>query len=197
MARTFWKQKCRGTRRDGSPCTNWAMDYQTTCRMHGGSSPQAKHAAAVRRAIDKAGRKVKSSEAVLDPYTKRAQLNGRLLSLEDILWNKVESGDFEKADVAAYLKVAQEAGAGLDAQGRAALDEKRFALSAIQVKQAGALTKRAFAILVAEVKAALPPVTHKTLDQILQTGTPHAFKQAAKELEAGEHSETSGGLAQA
>jgi len=138
---------------------------------------------------------VKSSEAVLDPYTKRAQLNGRLLSLEDILWDKVESGDFEKADVAAYLKVAQEAGAGLDAQGRAALDEKRFALSAIQVKQAGELTKRAFAILIAQAKHSLPPDTHHTLDQVLRDHTPQAFKQAAKELEAGEQSETNVGLA--
>lgn len=41
--------RCRAHRRDGSPCGSWAVQDSTTCRMHGGTSPQARKAAARRR----------------------------------------------------------------------------------------------------------------------------------------------------
>lgn len=41
--------RCRAHRRDGSPCGAWAVQDSTTCRMHGGTSPQARKAAARRR----------------------------------------------------------------------------------------------------------------------------------------------------
>jgi len=39
---------CTATRRDGSPCTNFAVSGATVCRMHGGSAPQVRRAAQVR-----------------------------------------------------------------------------------------------------------------------------------------------------
>lgn len=39
---------CTATRRDGSPCTNFARQASTVCRMHGGSAPQVRRAAQVR-----------------------------------------------------------------------------------------------------------------------------------------------------
>lgn len=41
---------CAGHRRDGAPCGNHPMTDQRTCRMHGGSSPVARRAAARRGA---------------------------------------------------------------------------------------------------------------------------------------------------
>ena len=37
--------QCRATRRDGEDSRNWPMRGQAVCRMHGGSSPQARRAA--------------------------------------------------------------------------------------------------------------------------------------------------------
>lgn len=39
---------CTATRRDGSQCTNFAINGATVCRMHGGSAPQVRRAAQVR-----------------------------------------------------------------------------------------------------------------------------------------------------
>lgn len=50
MARRSWRHRCGRRRRDGKPCRGWAMTGSLTCRMHGGSSPQARRAAQVRLA---------------------------------------------------------------------------------------------------------------------------------------------------
>src|SRR5687768_5899401 len=42
--------KCRGTRRDGTPCQSWAAKGGVVCRLHGGAAPAAKAAAVKRRA---------------------------------------------------------------------------------------------------------------------------------------------------
>lgn len=39
---------CTATRRDGTPCTNFAINGAKVCRMHGGSAPQVRAAAQVR-----------------------------------------------------------------------------------------------------------------------------------------------------
>lgn len=41
-------RRCGARRRDGEPCANYPMRGQARCRMHGGSSPQARRAAARR-----------------------------------------------------------------------------------------------------------------------------------------------------
>lgn len=45
---------CRGHKRSGPPCTNPPMHGQLVCRMHGGSSPQARTAASRRLALGEA-----------------------------------------------------------------------------------------------------------------------------------------------
>ena len=42
---------CKGHKKDGSPCGNYALKGQLVCRMHGGASPQAKAAAERRLAL--------------------------------------------------------------------------------------------------------------------------------------------------
>jgi hypothetical protein len=39
---------CTATRRDGEPCTNYAIKGATVCRKHGGGAPQVRRAAQVR-----------------------------------------------------------------------------------------------------------------------------------------------------
>lgn len=40
-----WAVKCRGHRRDGSPCGRWAIRGGYVCPKHGGASPQARRKA--------------------------------------------------------------------------------------------------------------------------------------------------------
>lgn len=51
---TITTVKCRARNRQGRSCGNYAMAGQLVCRLHGGASPQAKAAAAVRLAEQKA-----------------------------------------------------------------------------------------------------------------------------------------------
>ena len=46
--------KCQGHKANGQPCPSWAMKGQLVCYKHGGASPQAKAAAQVRLAEQKA-----------------------------------------------------------------------------------------------------------------------------------------------
>jgi hypothetical protein len=38
------KIKCRASKKDGSPCTNWAIIGALVCRMHGGGAPHVREA---------------------------------------------------------------------------------------------------------------------------------------------------------
>lgn len=40
--------RCTARRKNGEPCTNWAMLGTNVCRMHGGAAPQVRRAAQVR-----------------------------------------------------------------------------------------------------------------------------------------------------
>lgn len=40
--------RCTARRKNGEPCTNWAIKGANVCRMHGGGAPQVKRAAMVR-----------------------------------------------------------------------------------------------------------------------------------------------------
>ena len=45
------KRYCKGHKKDGSPCGNYAMKGQLVCRSHDGASPQARAAAERRMAL--------------------------------------------------------------------------------------------------------------------------------------------------
>lgn len=75
-------RQCKGTRRDGSRCTAPPMKGQLVCRMHGGSSPQARAKAAVRQreqAIDDTLGKL-GYAPVEDPLSALADLAGEVLA---------------------------------------------------------------------------------------------------------------------
>jgi hypothetical protein len=54
VARKRQARKCKGHRRDGEPCGNYAMTGGLVCTMHGGKSPQALAAAERRVTEEKA-----------------------------------------------------------------------------------------------------------------------------------------------
>ena len=51
--------RCAAKRRNGEGCGAWAVKGATVCRMHGGSSPQARQAAARRVQEEKAAKEAK------------------------------------------------------------------------------------------------------------------------------------------
>lgn len=59
--------KCRARKRDGTPCSAWAIRGATVCRVHGGRAPQVKRAAARNVALARAGRMVELSGVDMDP----------------------------------------------------------------------------------------------------------------------------------
>jgi hypothetical protein len=46
-------RRCDAPCKDGHACRSWRMRYQRRCRMHGGSSPQARRKAKQREASQK------------------------------------------------------------------------------------------------------------------------------------------------
>jgi hypothetical protein len=182
MVRTFWKQKCQATcSQSGLPCKNWAMDHQTVCDSHGGQAPQNKHAALVRKRLDQAGRRVKNADPILDPYWELALLNGKKLAVANSQWDKIAAGNADKVDIDAFLKAANDAERGLDTQGRAAMDERRFLVQHKIQGQVGQVLQLAWANTIVEAKRLLPPDTHPLLDQVLRDHTRTAFEDAVSE----------------
>lgn len=43
-----WAVRCRGRRRDGTPCKRWATRGAFVCRSHGAGAPQVRRAAEAR-----------------------------------------------------------------------------------------------------------------------------------------------------
>lgn len=65
MATNPDKRRCAAKRTNGEPCNNWAMKGMKVCRNHGGSSPQAKRAAAKRLELERAQREAERAVKTL------------------------------------------------------------------------------------------------------------------------------------
>lgn len=82
--------RCTAHTRGGKPCGQPRMDGQTVCRMHGGSSPQARAAAEQRQLVAAADRVVSDlwvgldqATPVKDPVASMERLAGALEQLVD------------------------------------------------------------------------------------------------------------------
>lgn len=90
--------RCRGHRRDGRPCTNWPLEGQRVCRMHGGSAPQSIAAAEQRQAekaanaeIDRLWLGFANAQPVTDPVASLQRLAGALEEMTDTVGRKVNA----------------------------------------------------------------------------------------------------------
>lgn len=182
--------RCDATTRDGSPCRNWAMAGQRRCRMHGGSSPQAKRRAAERIAA----RQVEADlvavlaheglNAVDDPFEELGRLASESIAFKDALAARVNALREEvryradgagteqlRAEVALYERAMDRTGRFLDALVRNGFEERRTQLSESQGRViAGAIQQILVRlVLTAEQQALVPTVVPEVL-RSLPTG---------------------------
>src|SRR5438105_32638 len=80
------------SRRTGKPCGAWPIKGGTVCRLHGGSSPQARARAAARVAEQQAQAAVRKLEITptADPLTALGLVAGELIALKDHLRTEFE-----------------------------------------------------------------------------------------------------------
>lgn len=93
MAKKRQARKCKGTRTNGQPCGNWAMNGSTVCHSHGGRAPQVKAAAAARMAEERVERLLYryQAEPTADPLEALQRLAGRALAMEQAIGNLVNN----------------------------------------------------------------------------------------------------------
>lgn len=140
---------CTSHRRDGGPCRNFPMHGQRVCRMHGGSSPRAKAAAARRVAEAQAEALLEviwnpDASPVEDNVSAMKRLAGQLTHAVDVLGGRLGGDDLDGATSIAWGKVLRELRQLLVAMERLGI-EQRY----VELQQAQA------AIVVAAVRHAL------------------------------------------
>lgn len=82
MARVRQARRCRAKRKNGEPCRAFAIAGGYVCRMHGGASPRAIHAAYVRRFEADVNRKFASEYARWQREVRAWQIRRILVTAE-------------------------------------------------------------------------------------------------------------------
>lgn len=80
MSRLPWARKCSARCSDGSPCGAWAIRGGTVCKVHGGSAPQVRAAAARRLFELRMARHAEHWEAMSEH--RRNEITSTLLGLD-------------------------------------------------------------------------------------------------------------------
>jgi len=93
MASRRQARKCKGHKKDGSPCVNWAMTGQLVCHAHGGRAAQNKAKGAERVAEQQARKELARLDVppVDDPLTEIARVAGQVVAWKDVLAEKVNA----------------------------------------------------------------------------------------------------------
>lgn len=119
--------------RKGQPCRKAPIDGATVCRSHGGASPQAKAAAAQRKAEAKARLKLgDAGEAVTDPIGKLMGIAGRAVAFMEQLGARVDQLTFAtgddraeaRADIVVYGRSIKDAGSLVESIIRMGIAER-------------------------------------------------------------------------
>jgi hypothetical protein len=140
---------CGARRRDGGACTNPPMNGGERCRMHGGSSPQAK-AAAERRQIEAGALALLADldvDPVGDPLAALLRLGGQVISwqaatarlvneLESIRYRAGNGTEQLRAEVVLFERATDRACQVLATIARLNIDER---LAAVSERQAEAV----------------------------------------------------------
>lgn len=137
--------QCKATARTGAQCSNPPIRGGTVCRMHGGSSPAVKAAAARRlevAAVDADVAAVIASqglEGVTDPLEALARLTTETLAMKSALAARVNAlSDITttsklgvealKVEVALYERAIDRSGKFLDLLAKSGFEERRLRL---------------------------------------------------------------------
>jgi len=120
------KKRCKATARTGSPCRNAPITGGSVCRMHGGSAPAVRAAAAARKREDAARRQLAAlgEPDAVDPA--EALLNLISWKYGEVQWLRAQVKDLPAGDLAWGLSEHKE---GVGPEGPVNLDVTKAAPS--------------------------------------------------------------------
>lgn len=128
-------RRCKAKTRSGARCRQYAVEGMTVCRMHGGSSPQARAAAARRKAEAEAKAVLgliwdPQAAPITDPVEALLALAGKLQHAVDVLGARVTVDSvLDDATALAWVRVMRELRQALEGIERLGLDEKRIRIA--------------------------------------------------------------------
>lgn len=170
--------RCRGHKRNHTPCTQWPMNGQNVCRMHGGSSPRSLATAKQRVAMQVFSTEITQSIVAFDPEYDESPEEGLL---REVRW----SGQIAKALGVVCMDYVDDLGiltysAGQGSQINALVDQWnkerdrhakfcKMALDAgIQQRTLDIIESQAGAIVNAMLALLAAPELRLTSDQIIE-----------------------------
>lgn len=142
--------RCGATTRSGEPCKSWAMQGQSRCRMHGGSSPQARRKADERQAVRAALADIDATLAhegfgqVEDPLAELGQLvaeasafkralAARVNALQSVSYSAPGAGTEQlRAELGLYERAMDRTARFLEVMIRSGFDERRIRVTEAQ-----------------------------------------------------------------
>lgn len=104
------ERKCKARRRDGKPCSRWAISGSTVCASHGGRAPQVK-AAAHRRIVEAdalATLAYQGIKPIGDPIEELGKLASETSAMKDALAARVNALDSPTYDFMGQSKIRAE-----------------------------------------------------------------------------------------
>ena len=166
-------RRCKARTKSGPRCRSYAVEGMNVCRMHGGSSPQARAAAARRKADAQATVLLgliwdPEAAPLSDPVTALLSLAGKLQHAVDVLGARVTvEGVLDDATGLAWVRVMRELRQALEGIERLGLQEK-------QVR----VTEQLGQVLAGVVRAVLDQLNLSTEQQVLAlTVVPAEFRK--------------------
>lgn len=137
IARDEHPRRCSAMTRSGNRCRQYAVRDMTVCKMHGGSSPQARAAAQRRRAEAEATVLLErlwdpAAAPVSSPVESLLRLAGRMEHALDVLGARldVDGLDLSKSTAQAWWRVMSELRQALVGLQRLNLEERQVELEA-------------------------------------------------------------------